>query len=139
MQMKADTQYNDFEGTAAADISDHTSLKAVLMERGFDTKRFEPIGATFYHGYAKFFNGSILCINKEKSTSEKKHIVNVSFEADFTHQQFFDLFKRFSVHLHKRHEGYENMEVDEEITHDDRNIPKHKIDAQAIRDEEKDF
>jgi len=139
MEMKADVQYNDFVGTAAADISDHTTLKALIIKRGLDAKRFEPIGATFYHGYAKFFNGAILCIDNEKSTPEKKHIVNISFEAEFTQEQFFDLFKRFSVHIHKKFNGYENMQIDEELVVDDRDAPEVNIDEETMRDEEVDF
>lgn len=58
--MKASTQYNDFEGTAAADISDHSNLTDFLNSRGADTERYDPIGASFYHGYANFFSGSII-------------------------------------------------------------------------------
>ena len=55
--MKASTQYNDFIGTEAADISDHSNLKDFLNSRRGETDRFEPVGAIFYHGYADFFNG----------------------------------------------------------------------------------
>ena len=45
--MKASTQYNDFVGTTAADISDHSNLTDFLNGRGVDTERYEPIGASF--------------------------------------------------------------------------------------------
>jgi hypothetical protein len=119
-KMKANVQYNDFLGTAAADISDHTDLEKFLKRRGVDTKRYEAIGAGFYHGYNNFFDGQIICVDNAKSTDEKKHLVSISFEADFPHEEFFDLFKRFSVKVAKRYHGFENMEIAEDITIDDR-------------------
>ena len=118
--MKANTQYNDFIGTAAADISDHTNLREFLASRGIDTERYEPIGASFYHGYTDFFNASIVCIDKEQSTDENPYIVDISFEDEFTHEEFFNLFKRFDVVITKKHEGHQDKEIDEEITFDDR-------------------
>lgn len=118
--MKATTQYTDFEGTAAADISDHTDLSIFLQSRGVDTTRYDPIGAEFYHGYSDFFSASIICIDNEKSTADKPHITSISFEDEFVHSEFFDLFKRFKVIITKRHNGYQDREIDEEITIDDR-------------------
>lgn len=53
--MKATTQYTDFEGTAAADISDHTDLTKFLQSRGIDTKRYDPIVQNFITVTATFF------------------------------------------------------------------------------------
>jgi hypothetical protein len=118
--MKATTQYTDFEGTAAADISDHTDLVKFLQSRGIDTKRYDPIGAEFYHGYSDFFSASIICIDNEKSTADKPYIASISFEDEFDHTEFFDLFKRFKVIITKKHNGHQDREIDEEITVDDR-------------------
>lgn len=63
--MKASVQYNDFIGTSAADISDHTNLNEFLASRGVDTDRYNAIGASFYVGYSDFFSASIICIDNE--------------------------------------------------------------------------
>lgn len=118
--MKASVQYNDFIGTSAADISDHTNLNEFLASRGVDTERYDAIGASFYAGYSDFFSASIICIDKEQSTQEKKHIVKIGFEAEFNKDEFFDLFKRFDVVISKKYDGYQDQEIDEEITIDDR-------------------
>jgi hypothetical protein len=118
--MKATTQYTDFAGTAAADISDHTDLTKFLNSRGVDTNRYAPIGAEFYHGYHDFFSASIICVDNEKSTAEKPHITNISFEAEFDSKDFFNLFKRFNVIITKKYDGHQDKEIDEEIIIDDR-------------------
>lgn len=118
--MKASVQYNDFIGTSAADISDHTNLNEFLATRGVDINRYDAIGASFYAGYSDFFSASIICIDKEQSTEEKKHIVKIGFEAEFDKDEFFDLFKRFDVVISKKYGGYQEQEIDEEITVDDR-------------------
>jgi len=118
--MIAHTQYNDFIGTSAADISDHTNLDNFLESRGVDTDRYNAIGASFYHGYSDFFTISIVCIDNEQSTESKPHIVKLYFEKDVTHDEFFDLFKRFNVILTKKYGGYHDEEISEEITIDDR-------------------
>lgn len=118
--MKASTQYNDFIGTSAADISDHANLISFLNGRNVDTNRFNPIGASFYHGYSDFFTASIICIDNERSEKEKPYIVNLSFENEFNHEEFFNLFKRFHVVISKKYDGHQDKIVDEEITIDDR-------------------
>lgn len=118
--MKANTQYNDFIGTAAADISDHSNLRDFLNSRKVDTDRYKPIGATFYHSYNDFFNGSIICVDEQRSTDTEPYIVQLHFEAEFTHEEFFDLFKRFNVMVTDKHGGYQDREINEEITIDDR-------------------
>lgn len=69
--MKASVQYNDFIGTSAADISDHTDLNKFLSSRGVDTDRYDAIGASFYVCYSDFFSASVICIDQEQSTSDK--------------------------------------------------------------------
>lgn len=132
--MKADVQYNDFIGSAAADISDHTELEAFLRRRGVDTKRYEAIGAQFYHSYAHFFNGSVICIDHQKSTEEKKHIVSMDFQREFSHEEFFDLFKRFNVMVTKQYYGYEDMKINEEITIEDLEKNEDEIENEGDAD-----
>jgi hypothetical protein len=119
--MKADTQYNDFVGTAAANISDYKNLKEFLHSKNIDTERFHPIGARFYHGYSNFFSGTFICTDKQKSTEDKKHIVDLQFEEALSHKDFFNLFKRFEVIITEKHGGYEDKPIDEEITNENNN------------------
>lgn len=114
--MKADVQYNDFVGTAAADISDHTDLNKYLESKGVDINRYNSIGVRFYSSYNFSFSASIICIDKKKSTAEKQHIVLVSFEKNIDRDDFFDLFKRFNVVITSQFGDYENKEIDERIT-----------------------
>ncbi len=118
--MKASVQYNDFKGTAAADISDFSNLNDFLKDRGIDTERYNAIGASFYAGYSDFFLASIICVDKEQSTEEKEYIVKIGFEKKLTKDDFFDLFKRFNVIISQSFSGYENMEIDKEFTYYDR-------------------
>lgn len=119
--MKATTQYTDFKGTAAADISDHYDLEAFLKSRGVDTNRYEAIGAEFYHGEGDFFSATIICLDNENSTKENPYISNLSFESGVTYDEFFGLFKRFNVILTKKYGGYEENEINENVTIDDSN------------------
>ena len=118
--MKAEVQYNDFIGTAAADISDHTHLENFISSRGIDTERYQAIGASFYAGYSDYFSVSILCIDKDNSTELKKHIVKIGFEKDISKDEFFVLFKIFNVVITQKYGNYEQLEVDEEFHFDDR-------------------
>mgnify|MGYP000741847671 CR=1 FL=1 len=118
--MKARVSYEDFIGTSSADISDHSDLKQFLVTRGVDVERYVAIGASFYAGYSDFFSASIICIDNEQSTENKKYIVKIGFEEDFDKDEFFDLFKRFNVVVTRKYRGYHDQEIDEEFTIDDR-------------------
>lgn len=117
--MKASVQYNDFVGTAAADISDHISLNKFLEDRGVDIERYNAIGAEFYSGEGDFFTASIICEDKQTEVGENP-IVSIGFEAEFTSEEFFSLFKRFDVIIAKAHGNYQNQEIRESIDFDDR-------------------
>lgn len=94
--MKANVQYNDFKGTSAADISDHTNLTEYLEERKVDTEVYKPIGVEFYgsdYGLdLNLVNFSIIC----KDTNTGK-IVKIQDARDQKFQDFIRLFKRFNV------------------------------------------
>ena len=118
--MKASVKYNDFIGTSAADISDHTNLDKFLASRGVDTDRYEAIGASFRADYEHYFYPGIICIDKEKSANGKTHIVKIEFEAEFSKDEFLSLFKRLSVVISRNYKGYQENEIDELVTIDDR-------------------
>lgn len=109
--MKASVQYNDFIGTAAADISDWITLKGFLEKKGVDTNRYEAIGAEFYHG-ERYFNASIIC--KDNESDNPNEAVKISFENGLSEDEFFQLFKRFNVVIVNSHRNYQDMELCEE-------------------------
>lgn len=112
--MKATVQYNDFVGTAAADIRDGLDLSEYIMRKGVDTKRYEPIGAEFFSG-EHFFRAHIICVDKFAEDSKKA--VKFSFKEDLSDEEFFGLFKRFRVIITKKYEDYQNWELnDDSIT-----------------------
>ena len=76
--MKASVQYNDYLGSSAADISDHTTLNKFIENRGVSTERYNAIGAEFYAGYSDFFTASIICEDKEVSAL-KMNLLKTSF------------------------------------------------------------
>ena len=117
--MKASVQYNDFIGTAAADINDWIRLDEYLKQKGVDTERYEPIGAEFYHG-ERYFGASIIC--KDKQSENPNKAVKISFEKGLSKEEFFNLFKIFNVIITKKYGEYQNWELDEDtILIDDRN------------------
>ncbi len=109
--MKASVQYNDFIGTAAADISDWINLEDYLTQKGIDIERYEPIGTEFYHG-ERYFGASIICKDNESENPQKA--VKISFEKGLSTEEFFKLFKRFNVIITKKQGDYQNWELDED-------------------------
>jgi hypothetical protein len=122
--MKADVQYNDFVGTAAADISDYLGSKYGDYLESFakffkiDDNRFKIIGISIY-GTENFYI-SLLCIDKQRSSEEKEYIVSMSIEVENEKEVLRFLFKRLHIVLHSRFDNkYPNLEYDEEIRYED--------------------
>lgn len=122
--MKADVQYNDFVGTAAADISDALGSKYGdhLESYGkyfkIDESRFEVVGLSIYGTDEPYV--SLVCVDKQKSTPTKEHIVKMSIEIENPKDTLDFLFKRLHIVLYGRFdEKYRNMDYDEEIDYDD--------------------
>lgn len=111
--MQASVQYNDFYGTAAADISDHTSLEKFLKKKGVNTDKYKPIGAKFFSGYNEYFGMSIICTNSEKSAPN--NIISIDFD-ELNKDDFFKLFKRFEVIILLQHSEYHDSEIEERLT-----------------------
>lgn len=107
--MKATVQYNDYVGSAAADISDSTNLEEYLEGISVDTQRYHPVGAKFFTSYGDRCNVSILC----KDVINNNSLVELSLD-EMSISDFFSLFKRLEIILH--YEGYENENIDETIT-----------------------
>lgn len=122
--MKADVQYNDFFGTAAADISDFlgsrfgNSLESFGNFFKIDENRFDVIGISIY-GTERFYI-SFLCVDKQKSTTEKEHLVSMSIDIKNEKEILDFLFKRLNIVLHSRFDNkYLDMKIDEEVRYSD--------------------
>lgn len=111
--MKASVQYGDFNGTSAADISDHENLEEVLKRLNIDTDQYKPVGARFYFGYSDFFSGHIIARDNSRSTENEPYLVQ--FELGFDRDEFFDMFKRLDVVFESRFEDFRNFEVNDTI------------------------
>jgi len=112
--MKAETKYNDFIGTAAADRGDINDIHTFFKSKNVDVERYRPIGVTFGFSYKDSFEAMIYCVDKNKSTNEKPYIISVYFgESKFSKDDFFNLFKRFSVVVSEK--IYEESKVDEKL------------------------
>lgn len=122
--MKADVQYNDFVGTAAADISDFLGSKYGDNLESFgkyfkiDETRFKVIGISIYG--TDSFSISFLCIDKLKSTEEKEHLVSMSIDIENEKDILHYLFKRLHIVLHSKFDNkYPTLEYDEEVRFSD--------------------
>ncbi len=122
--MKANVQYNDFKGTAAADISDGLGgaggddMKGLAKFFDLDEERFTPIGISLYG--TNGFSVSILCVDKEQSTDEKEHIVSMSYDVENEGEIIDILFKRLHIVLHDKFDNkYPNLDYDEEVRYSD--------------------
>lgn len=122
--MKADVQYNDFVGTAAADISDFLGSKYGDDLGSFgkyfkiDETRFRVVGISIY-GTDGFYI-SFLCVDKQKSTEVKEHVVSMSMDIESEKEILDFLFKRLHIVLHSKFDDkYPNMDYDEEVRYSD--------------------
>lgn len=118
--MKANASYNDFKGTVAADISDHidgpgsNDLQTIGKYFKLDEKRFKIVGLSLYGPDG--FLVSLYCVDLERSTPEKEHIVSMSIDTDNDTNILDVLFKRLHIVLHDKHdEKYVNMKYYEEV------------------------
>jgi len=114
--MKADASYNDLVGTVAADIADTTTMHNELSELGIlfklDKNRFTLIGLSLYG--TKSISLSLLCIDKQKSTGDKEHIVSIMVDRD-EKNILEKLFKRLHIVLYKKYdEKYSELNISEE-------------------------
>ena len=122
--MKADVQYNDFNGSVAADISDALSkyagdtLKSIGRYFKLDEKRFEIIGLSIYG--TDDFSISLLCVDKQKSNDTKEHIVSMMYDLGDDKENLDILFKRLHIVLHQKFdEKYPDLSYNEEVRFSD--------------------
>ena len=122
--MKASVSYNDFIGTAAADISDFLSeyagdtLKSIGKYFKLDENRFEIIGLSIYG--TNDFTISLICVDKTESTEEKEHVVSMMYDVNKNKEVLDILFKRLSIVLYSKFdEKHANIEYNEEVRFSD--------------------
>ena len=94
--MKAKVQYNDFTGTAAADISDFyfNSMDEYIhsLSEKYDTSRYHCEGCEFWLAGTDELGIVFYCYD----VKEKK-IVPMSFNKSFKCSELFAMFKRLSI------------------------------------------
>lgn len=129
--MKAQVQYNDFEGTTAADISDGLGgvhgddLERIGKYFNLDENRFKIVGISIYG--TNEFSISLICIDIERSTDKKEHIVSMLCEVDDEKEILDILFKRLHIVLYDRFDDkYVNMDYDSEVRFSDYHDIKEK-------------
>jgi hypothetical protein len=122
--MKADVQYNDFVGTAAADISDFLGSKFGDDLESFgkyfkiDETRFKVIGISIYG--TDEFGISFLCVDKQRSTEENEHIVKMSMDIEDDKEILGFLFKRLHIVLHSKFDNkFPSLDYYEEVNYID--------------------
>lgn len=115
--MKAQVQYGDMVGTAAADISDfaNNDLQQVAINLGVDTKRFKIVGVALYG--LDVSSISLICEDLSKSNEQSKHMVKLYVDLEDENKDVIsDIFKRLAVVLYlRRDEEYPAIDQYEEL------------------------
>lgn len=119
--MNADVSYNDFTGTVAADISDVIGAKfsgddiiSIAKYFKIDDTRFKVVGISIYG--VKNFQISLICVDLNKTTPSKEHIVNMSIDIENENEILKILFKRINFVLYNKFDKkYSSLVCDEEV------------------------
>ncbi|MXS69850.1 hypothetical protein GSF70_01310 [Flavobacteriaceae bacterium W22] len=124
--MKADVQYNDFVGTAAADISDYLGTKfgddieSIGKYFNIDTSRFQVLGLSLYGVESKFI--SLFCLDKIRSKKGNDFITKMSvpIQEEDKNDILEILFKRLHIVLHSKFDDrFEKLDYNEESHFED--------------------
>lgn len=107
--MKAETQYNDFVGTVAAEFNNDNSFVAFCRVAGVDLERYNPIGFRLHDSYGKF-DIAVICISQ---ILKDEKLVEIKFERIFI-EDFFHLFRSLSFVAYDRAcEKYAELPIEE--------------------------
>jgi len=119
--MKANLPYNDFKGTVAADISDFlgvnssNDLEAIGKYFNLNQDHYKIIGLSIYG--TQHFRISLVCIDRQKSTQVKEHVVLMSIPIENEKEILNVLFKDLQIVLYSKFDNkYPDISYDEEIT-----------------------
>jgi hypothetical protein len=121
--MKAKVQYNDFIGTAAADVADYggtnkDNFEDIASFVKLDLERFKLVGISIYG--VRDFSFSLICVDKEKSKPNKEHIVSMSINENIEKDFLRNIFKRFNVILYEKFDDqYPSLDISEEVNYQD--------------------
>lgn len=116
--------YGDFVGNVVADTSDFIASQfggdnAQSIGKFFkiDEERFEVIGVSISGVNQKRI--ALRCIDKLNSTENKKHIIDISIDAN--NKNFLEqLFKRIHIVLYDKYtQKYSNLDCDAEGSYED--------------------
>ncbi|MHC5310842.1 hypothetical protein ACYSNM_12400 [Myroides sp. LJL116] len=130
--MKAKVQYNDFVGSVAADISDSIAAKkgnyisSIGEYFNVNQEKYKVVGVSLSGIHN--FEITLFCIDKEKSSPAKEHVVNMLLELDQDGQkQLLDLlFKRLNFVLFDAgQEEYSHKSCDEVVNFYDVHVLEH--------------
>jgi hypothetical protein len=83
-------------------------LQSLLKNRNIDVKRYEPIGAGFYHQYEDCFDASVICIDRQRLMENKPYLVKIILE-DFTNEEYMQFRKKFEVIINPEYRNYYNL------------------------------
>jgi hypothetical protein len=117
--MQANVQEGNFTGSVAADLSDF-----IVTNYGYDLNgigelfkinkdKFEVIGVSLYG--LKNMSLSLYCIDKQKSTKDKKYIIDMSIDITKYENIISVLFKRINIVLNDKFDSeFLQLESNEE-------------------------
>jgi len=124
--MKASVGHDDLVGTVAVDISDFLggpntdNLNAIAKYFKLDKDRFKIVGLSITG--TENFKFSLICVDKNRSTNDREHIVSMSCDIVKEDQKdILDiLFKRLHIVLHNKYEEkYTKLGYHEEVSYSD--------------------
>lgn len=113
----------DFVGTALAEISTKFSLHGNLLEQigrhfNIEESKLTVIGISIYG--TENFEISLICVDKEKSTSEEEHIVKMLLDIPNQSQILKTLFRKLYIEFYAKHdEHYSKITNRQEIKYSD--------------------
>lgn len=95
--MRAETQYEDFIGTVAADFNADDSFVEFCRAVDIDLNRYKPVGFRFHCSYGKF-DTAIHCQDLHEA---KPYLVELKFKCEPI-EVFFHLFRALQVVAYDR-------------------------------------
>lgn len=120
---KAGVQYGDLKGGIAIDEADLNGFRDFAKENGIDTKRFFPVGMSFYLGEHGFVSTTLITIdtvgnhipgdyeNIKDFIDRNDPVPVVKFDIDKDINEFFKYTKRVSIAFERRDLGLYGKDI----------------------------
>jgi hypothetical protein len=100
IEMKAFTQYCDFNGTSAIDWQGGTSdFIKLCRDMGINTDKYQPVGVSIFFGDGNFFSLSIYVKENNKPLNEKGEYPIIKVMTEIEAEKFFQYAKRLDIQL----------------------------------------